>query len=59
MFLVRFLDLVKPFGPLLPEITSPERKVPFNQRVMWTAVTLLIFLVMSQIPYAWSCDVSR
>jgi len=47
---VRFLDLVKPFTPILPEIIAPERKIPFNQRVMWTAVTLLIFLVMSQIP---------
>jgi hypothetical protein len=28
---VRFLDLVKPFTPLLPEIASPETKVPFQQ----------------------------
>lgn len=46
----RVLDLVKPFEPLLPEVIAPERKVPFNQRVMWTGVTLLIFLVMSEIP---------
>lgn len=44
------LDLVKPFEPLVPEVIAPERKVPFNQRVMWTGVTLLIFLVMSEIP---------
>src|SRR3954447_3004080 len=25
-------------------------KVPFNQKVLWTGVTLLIFLVCSQIP---------
>ncbi|KAA8905966.1 hypothetical protein TRICI_005217 [Trichomonascus ciferrii] len=47
---VRFLDLVKPFTPFLPEVAAPERKVPFNQKMMWTAVTLLIFLVMSEIP---------
>lgn len=46
----RVLDLVKPFEPLLPEVIAPERKVPFNQKVMWTGVTLLIFLVMSEIP---------
>lgn len=46
----RVLDLVKPFEPLVPEVIAPERKVPFNQRVMWTGVTLLIFLVMSEIP---------
>lgn len=44
------MDLVKPFTPFLPEVAAPERKVPFNQRLIWTAVTLLIFLVMSEIP---------
>lgn len=47
---VRLLDLVKPFTPFLPEVAAPEKKVPFNQKLMWTAVTLLIFLVMSEIP---------
>jgi hypothetical protein len=28
---VRFLDLIKPFTPLLPEVASPETKVPFQQ----------------------------
>ncbi|CAA17802.1 Protein transport protein sec61 subunit alpha [Schizosaccharomyces pombe] len=47
---LRFLDLVKPFAPFLPEIAAPERKVPFKQKMLWTGVTLLIFLVMSQVP---------
>ncbi|KZW03201.1 putative endoplasmic reticulum insertion protein SEC61 [Exidia glandulosa HHB12029] len=46
----RFLNLVRPFLPILPEVSSPERKVPFNQKVLWTAVTLLIYLVCSQVP---------
>ncbi|GMM30219.1 translocon subunit [Martiniozyma asiatica (nom. inval.)] len=46
----RILDLVKPFEAFLPEVVAPERKVPFNQKMMWTGVTLLIFLVMSEIP---------
>ncbi|KIJ41296.1 hypothetical protein M422DRAFT_75644 [Sphaerobolus stellatus SS14] len=46
----RFLNLVRPFLPILPEVSSPERKVPFNQKLLWTAVTLLIFLVCSQVP---------
>ena len=33
---VRFLDLIKPFTPLLPEVSSPESKVPFNSKLMWT-----------------------
>lgn len=47
---LRALDLVKPFEPFLPEVIAPQRKVAFNQRVMWTGVTLLIFLVMLEIP---------
>src|SRR5690242_14023167 len=47
---VRFLDLVKPFVPLVPEIQLPESKVPFNNRLVWTGLTLLVFLVMSQMP---------
>lgn len=35
---VRFLDLIKPFMPLLPEVAAPETKVPFNQKLMWTGV---------------------
>ena len=35
---VRFLDLIKPFTPLLPEVASPETKIPFNQKLMWTGV---------------------
>ena len=33
---VRFLDLIKPFTPILPEVSSPESKVPFNSKLMWT-----------------------
>ncbi|KAF1989674.1 protein transport protein SEC61 alpha subunit [Aulographum hederae CBS 113979] len=48
---LRFLDLVKPFVSFLPEVASPETsRTPFNQRLMWTGLTLLIFLVMSQMP---------
>jgi preprotein translocase subunit SecY len=35
---------------VLPEVSTPERKVPFKEKVMWTAITLLIFLVCCQIP---------
>ena len=41
---------MKPFTPLIPEVQVPETKVAFNQRIIWTSVTLVIFLVMSQMP---------
>ncbi len=46
----RFLSLFKPIGRILPEIKLPERKVSFNEKIFWTALVLLIFLVMSEIP---------
>jgi protein transport protein SEC61 subunit alpha len=46
----RFLHLVKPFMAILPEVQSPDRKIPFKEKVLWTAITLFIFLVCCQIP---------
>jgi protein transport protein SEC61 subunit alpha len=47
---VRFLTLLKPGLSLMPEIQKPTRAVPFRERVLWTVVVLLIFLVCCQIP---------
>merc|ERR1711939_281024 len=47
---VRFLQLVRPFMCVLPEVKSPDRKRPFKEKVLWTAITLFIFLVCCQIP---------
>jgi preprotein translocase SecY subunit len=46
----RFLGLFKPLGRVLPEIKVPERKVGFNEKIFWTALVLIVFLVMSEIP---------
>lgn len=48
--MVRFLNLIRPFMGFVPEIAAPERKVPFKERVVWTAVTLVIYLVCCQVP---------
>lgn len=47
---VRFLTALKPIQNVLPEVTSPERRIPFSERVLWTAMSLFIFLVCCQIP---------
>merc|ERR1711975_139858 len=47
---VRFLELIRPFMCVLPEVKSPDRKRPFKEKVLWTAITLFIFLVCCQIP---------
>merc|ERR1711959_492213 len=47
---VRFLELIRPFMCVLPEVKSPDRARPFKEKVLWTAITLFIFLVCCQIP---------
>ncbi len=46
----RFLSLFKPVGRILLEIKKPERKVSFNEKIFWTALVLVVFLVMTEIP---------
>jgi len=46
----KFLELLKPFISILPEVSKPERKIQFREKVLWTAITLFIFLVCCQIP---------
>ena len=49
VFSVKFLEFVKPFCSILPEIQKPERKIQFREKVLWTAITLFIFLVCCQV----------
>jgi protein transport protein SEC61 subunit alpha len=46
----KFLEMIRPFCAVLPEIQKPERKIQFKEKVLWTAITLFIFLVCCQIP---------
>jgi protein transport protein SEC61 subunit alpha len=46
----RFLSLFGPLSRFMPEVSSPTRKVSFNEKLFWTAMALIIYLVMSEIP---------
>jgi len=46
----RFLDLFRPISRFIPEVKPPERKVGFNQRLMWTGLALIIYLIMAETP---------
>lgn len=48
--MVRFLNLVKPVMCVLPEVASPDHQIPFKEKILWTIITLFIFLVCCQIP---------
>uniref|UniRef100_A0A183FYS6 Plug_translocon domain-containing protein n=1 Tax=Heligmosomoides polygyrus TaxID=6339 RepID=A0A183FYS6_HELPZ len=47
---VKFLEFVKPFCGFVPEVSKPERKIQFREKMLWTAITLFVFLVCCQIP---------
>jgi len=46
----RFLNLIKPLMCVLPEVSSPDRKIPFKEKVLWTFISLFVFLICCQIP---------
>jgi len=47
---VRFLAIVKPFLCILPEVSKPEKNVQIKEKLLWTVITLFIYLVCCQIP---------
>jgi len=47
---IKFLEVIRLFCAVLPEIQKPERKIQFREKVRRIAVTLFIFLVCCQIP---------
>lgn len=48
--MVKILDVVRPFCAVIPNIQKPKRTIHFREKVVWTAVTLFIFLICSQLP---------
>ena len=46
----RFLNLFKPIARVLPEVKAPERRVRFNEKLFWTALVVIIYLVMAVTP---------
>ncbi|CAM6117956.1 unnamed protein product [Calypogeia fissa] len=46
----RVLNLVKPLLAFLPEVQPARKQVSLREKLLYTAITLLIFLVCSQLP---------
>ncbi len=46
----KFLKFFSPFVRVMPEIKQPQREVSFKEKFIWTAVVLIIYLIMSNIP---------
>ncbi len=45
-----FLKFFSPFVRVMPEIRNPQREVSFKEKFVWTAIVLVIYLIMSNIP---------
>ena len=48
--MVRFIELFKPFTKYFFEIAPPKKRVNFNEKLMWTALALIVYFIMGQIP---------
>ena len=46
----RFLNAFKPLSRFIPEVKPPERRVRFAEKIFWTAIALVLYLIMSEIP---------
>jgi len=48
---MKLLEYVEPFAPLIPQLEKPKgTKVPITDKVFWTIMALLLYLVASQTP---------
>jgi len=48
--LVRFIEVFQPLARFVPTVSSPDRKVSFNEKLFWTAMVLIGYLIMTEIP---------
>jgi len=46
----RFLQFFKPISRIMPEIKTPAKRVGFSEKLFWTGIALVVYLVMSEIP---------
>ena len=46
----RFLQAMRPFMSITPEVVKPEREVRFNEKIVWTLLALVVYYVMTVVP---------
>jgi preprotein translocase SecY subunit len=46
----RFFDAFRPISHYLPEVSMPSGRVSFNEKLFWTGIVLIVYLVMRLIP---------
>ncbi|MHA1168009.1 MAG: preprotein translocase subunit SecY [Candidatus Hodarchaeales archaeon] len=46
----KFLQVMRPFMSITPEVVKPDRAVKFNEKLLWTIGALIIYFVMTVVP---------
>lgn len=46
----RFLSAFEPLSRVILEVKRPERRVGFNEKLFWTGLALVLYLVMAVVP---------
>ena len=46
----KFLQVLRPFMSITPEVVKPKKEVKFNEKVLWTFGCLIIYFIMSALP---------
>jgi protein transport protein SEC61 subunit alpha len=47
---VHILGSLRPLIDLIPDIKIPEKKIPIREKLLWTGMVLVFYLVCSQLP---------
>ena len=46
----RFLNAFRPITRVMPEVKTPDRRIAFREKLIWTALVLVAYLVLTEIP---------
>ncbi len=46
----KFLEAMRPISKILPEVAPPKRRVTLTEKIFWTMLVLVVYLVMCQVP---------
>ena len=46
----RFLEVFRPISRIMPEVRPPAKRVGLSEKLFWTGMALVVYLVMSEIP---------
>jgi len=46
----KFLQAVRPFMSITPEVVKPSREVHFNEKILWTLIALVLYFILASTP---------